>query len=179
MQNNFIFIVFNTQQKSIRLLATALLFLNGLVFLYFYYQTNHRVIFAVISLSILLLSIIDASKKKSAGWTIHFLGIALVNIAWILTGYFWLALIMTALSYLAENSARHKTFFISEQQIKISNFFFKTYQWIDLQNVVLKDGLLTLDFKTNKLLQVNISSEINPQQEQEFNEFCQHCLKNI
>lgn len=176
MPTNFTFIVVNTQQKSIRLLATALLFLNGLIFLYYYYQISHQLIFLAIAVIILLSAFVDALKKRSASWTIHFVGIALVSIAWILTGYFWLAFVMSALSYLAENSARHKTFFISKQQVKTSNFFSKTYQWIDLQNVVLKDGLLTLDFKTNKLLQVNISSEINPVQEQEFNDFCQHCL---
>jgi hypothetical protein len=47
-------------------------------------------------------------------------------------------------------------------------------EWKELNNVVKKDDLLTLDFKTNKLLQVEISKAEG--QEEEFNRFCQRQL---
>jgi len=42
--------------------------------------------------------------------------------------------------------------------IKKTGFPFKKYQWNQLLNVVLKDNILTLDFKNNKLLQAEIAT---------------------
>ena len=49
-------------------------------------------------------------------------------------------------------------------------------EWTQLTNVIKKDDLLTLDFKNNKLLQVQvINSDLIS--EHEFNQFCQEQLK--
>jgi len=49
-------------------------------------------------------------------------------------------------------------------------------EWNQLTNVIKKDDLLTLDFKNNRLLQVQvINSDLI--REHEFNQFCQHQLK--
>ncbi|OYY22402.1 MAG: hypothetical protein B7Y69_06810, partial [Sphingobacteriia bacterium 35-40-8] len=49
--------------------------------------------------------------------------------------------------------------------------------WEELNNVVIKDGLLTIDFKNNKLLQKEIQSGSNAKDEQDFNEFCRNKLQ--
>ena len=38
------------------------------------------------------------------------------------------------------------------------NFPWKKYNWDELSNVILKDNLLTMDFKNNKLMQAEIAS---------------------
>lgn len=50
------------------------------------------------------------------------------------------------------------------------------YPWSELTNVVLKGGLLTIDFKTNKLYQKEIQDRVSKELEQEFNDFCQQQL---
>jgi predicted neutral ceramidase superfamily lipid hydrolase len=45
------------------------------------------------------------------------------------------------------------------------------HSWSEFNNVVLKDGLLTLDFRNNKLIQLAVS-EVDLPPEQSFNEFC-------
>ncbi len=52
----------------------------------------------------------------------------------------------------------------------------KHYIWSDLSNVVLKDNLLTIDFKNNKLVQKETESAVTDKTEQEFNEFCKKQL---
>ena len=47
-----------------------------------------------------------------------------------------------------------------------------SYSWNEFSNIILKDGLLTLDFKNNKLIQVAIDEEKMTVDENEFNEFC-------
>jgi hypothetical protein len=56
--------------------------------------------------------------------------------------------------------------------ITINTLFKKKYEWNFINNIVLKDGLLTIDYKNNKIFQKEIEEEITPVLEKEFNEFC-------
>ena len=47
-----------------------------------------------------------------------------------------------------------------------------SYGWNEFSNIILKDGLLTLDFKNNKLIQVAIDEEKTAVDVNEFNGFC-------
>ena len=51
----------------------------------------------------------------------------------------------------------------------------KNYPWDQFNNIILKDNLLTLDFKNNQLLQLEPDSTANIN-EQSFNEFCKKYL---
>ncbi len=48
----------------------------------------------------------------------------------------------------------------------------KLYTWADIQNLVLKDGLLTIDFTNNHILQTPITSKDKQIDERAFNQFC-------
>ena len=53
----------------------------------------------------------------------------------------------------------------------------KKISWSDVANVILKDGMLTIDLKSNKLIQVVIDKDPALQiNEREFNLFCKECL---
>ena len=56
--------------------------------------------------------------------------------------------------------------------VAIQNIFTKHYTWAELGNVIIKDGLLTVDCKNNRLFQKETSDEITDQNEAKFNEFC-------
>ncbi len=79
---------------------------------------------------------------------------------------------------------------ISEKQVKfprelafddagiiINSLPKKTYPWSAVTNVVLKDRILTVDLKNNKLIQQETESDTTAAEEQEFNEFCRLKLK--
>ncbi len=63
------------------------------------------------------------------------------------------------------------------RQNKITHpWFIRPLLWNDLNNAILKDGILTIDFKNNKIIQQQIdelSASIN---EKEFNDFCKQQL---
>jgi hypothetical protein len=61
----------------------------------------------------------------------------------------------------------------------INTLFRRRYDWTDFNNVVLKDGLLTLDFKNNRLLQKEVleDDDEDDADEDEFNDYCQTRLK--
>jgi hypothetical protein len=56
---------------------------------------------------------------------------------------------------------------------------FKTiiFPWSELENVILKDNILTIDFKTNKIIQVEIVETARMIDETEFNLFCKERLQ--
>ncbi len=53
----------------------------------------------------------------------------------------------------------------------------RIYKWADMGNVVLKDGILTLDFKSNKIFQSELKENETPVDEQKFNQFCTEQLQ--
>ena len=59
-----------------------------------------------------------------------------------------------------------------KEEIVINSFPSKHYQWQNIKNVVLKDNILTVDFKNNKILQKETESDVSSETEKEFNTFC-------
>jgi hypothetical protein len=62
--------------------------------------------------------------------------------------------------------------FSGETIIITRSLFKKTYNWADIQNAVLKDNLLSVDFKNNHLLQIEIVTDNIIIDENSFNQFC-------
>jgi len=50
-------------------------------------------------------------------------------------------------------------------------FHLKKHDWAGFSNIILKDNLLTLDFKNNKVLQLELDNSVKID-EQQFNDFC-------
>jgi hypothetical protein len=66
----------------------------------------------------------------------------------------------------------------SSDRVVINSLIKRSYDWTAFNNVVLKDGLLTLDFKNNRLLQKEVMEDDEEDaDEDEFNDYCQSRLK--
>ena len=57
-------------------------------------------------------------------------------------------------------------------EIVFNSFPKKILLWPNVNNVVLKDGLLTIDLKNNTLIQKHVNDPVEKQVEHEFNDFC-------
>ena len=67
-----------------------------------------------------------------------------------------------------------------EGGILLNTLIKKKFSWHSLQSVILKGGLLTLDFKDNKLIQKEVLDEDEPDApEDEFNDYCRSKLVNL
>jgi hypothetical protein len=68
----------------------------------------------------------------------------------------------------------------SPEGVVLNSLFKKKFPWNSLQSVILKDGLLTLDFKNNKLFQKEVLDDDEPDaDENEFNDYCRSKLVNL
>jgi hypothetical protein len=65
----------------------------------------------------------------------------------------------------------------TDNQVVINTLIRRRYSWYDFNNIVLKDDLLTLDFKNNRLLQRETIDEEGDADEDEFNLYCEQRLR--
>lgn len=95
-----------------------------------------------------------------------------LSIPWLATEHKWVFIVDILFVILNIISARKLIVTIKNDNIIFPSFPKKTIQWQQLNNLILKDDLLTIDFKNNKLIQQKISEASSTIDEKEFNEFC-------
>jgi len=89
-----------------------------------------------------------------------------------LANYYWLPGIgMIGLTFLFVQAIRPITILFSSTTIKFNTFPARTYSWKELEQVILRDAILTLNFYNNRFIQhaVNLPVHFNTA---EFNQFC-------
>ena len=110
--------------------------------------------------------------KKNEGSPYLYAGFFLSFLTWLQIGNYWIAMFIFLLEIFYQLSKKIVVANFSEKKIVYSSIPKKIIEWRELNNVILKDGLLTVDFKNNKLLQSEIVNPIQAVNEKEFNEFC-------
>jgi hypothetical protein len=94
----------------------------------------------------------------------------IAGLVWTKMPYFeWLVVIFVLLAILEYQAKLSPEIGFSPDHVVFNRLLKKKYQWQDIDNVILKDGLLTIDLKNNKLFQKEIDSGENEASEQEFN----------
>ncbi len=100
----------------------------------------------------------------------------LAALVWIKMPYWqWLAFIFIVLALLEYQAKYSVEIGFSDTHVIINSVFKKRYSWREFTNIVLKDGLITLDFANNRILQRDIEDDEDEDEadEEEFNEYCQ------
>jgi len=100
----------------------------------------------------------------------------MLAIAWAMING-WFTLLHLLLSFLdtISTSALHVS--INNEGIIYPSFPEKKIAWDELQNVVLKDGILTIDFVNDTLLQADVDTDNTTTDEIVFNQYCREQLK--
>ena len=111
------------------------------------------------------LLICNTSKQKFSFGSGYFFvfGVASVIDIW------WLGITDIILFLLSSIALIPFVLTFTSTEVKKAGLPFKKYQWNEFSNVILKDNILTLDFKNNKLLQAEIATKNS--NEEAFNTF--------
>ncbi len=133
-------------------------------------------------LGILVLLVIDffTTKKREININQKFefdLLLWWVVFYWVIFEQYWIAAacFLVFLAYLSQK--KFFKIFFSASNISLNSFPKKSISYTQLQNIVLKDGLLTIDFKNNKIIQASIITSLpTVDDEASFNQFCQQKL---
>ncbi len=90
----------------------------------------------------------------------------------------WISFIYLIASVLEKQVKFPQEIAFDHEEIVINSFPKKRHYWNEIKNIVLKDGLLTIDFNNNQLLQKMVDADVSSQTENEFNAFATMQIKN-
>lgn len=100
-------------------------------------------------------------------------------VIWLLFFHFYIigavSLLVAILYFIAK---REMDVIVAADRISYPSFPPKNIAWTELNNVILKDGLLTIDFKNNKLIQQLIDDN-TAIDENAFNQYCREQLDSV
>ncbi len=91
----------------------------------------------------------------------------------------WISLIYLIAAMLEKQVKFPEEIAFDSEEIVMNTFPKKRFNWGELNNIVLKDGLLTIDFKNNKLIQKELDETADEKVEQEFNLFVQEKISRL
>lgn len=169
--------------KRIDRISQILLFLAIIVFVSTSLQNWHsastssmiRLIAAAFIAIYWLYCRIMANKKDRVPY--YRLGFSIAVIGWLtLFGVSkWAGVI--ALFYLIAAFLERQVKFPEEIGVDTSGITFnsfpkKSHKWNEVNNLLLKDNIITIDYKNNKIYQKEIESDVDDEIEKEFNQFC-------
>lgn len=96
----------------------------------------------------------------------------IAGLVWTKMPYFeWLVIVFAFLALLEYQAKRATEIGFADDHIMINKLFKKKIRWNEIDNVVLRDGWLTIDFKNNKLFQKEIDTGESEASDEEFNEW--------
>lgn len=168
----------NKKGKIYSTISTLIIVLNFVLFVYIGIAAKTNSLYPFAGAALLLLSfLLQRVKIRSRGNKFDFL-FGIVIITWLFMQWYWPAIANLALYSLYSITARPFVVVVAQAGITYPSFPKKTYTWNDFNNVILKDGLLTIDFKDNKLIQQLVEPKSATVDEKEFNDFCTGVLRN-
>lgn len=170
----FEIILKNEKIKSYRTMALIVLLINLAVFtlMFFYDAYRYEAASAIFLTGIYILMRLYFIKKYQQGNYLDQVLIFVLAGCWFgLQNYYMVAALIIVGVFYHLALQKIQLLFTPEKIIKL-NFPKRDYLWNVFSNVIIKDKILTLDFKNNHLLQVEIEEPKNIN-ENEFNLFAQ------
>ena len=88
----------------------------------------------------------------------------------------WLVFVFAALGLIERQAKFPLEIGFSDKQVVFNSLLKRKFEWTAFNNVVLKDNLLTVDFKNNTVFQKETIDDDGDAEEEEFNIYCQEQL---
>jgi hypothetical protein len=177
----FVIILKNEKLNSYTFLGWLTIALNFFAFIYVGIRSYEGILalpfYAAGLLSVIFLFKMISSREDVESDTLS-LSFSVAIIAWIVLQFYWIAVAIFILFLFEDISRRKLTVIVYDDRIVYPSFPKRVIEWKDINNVVLRDNLLTIDLKNNKIFQNEI---LSPASEMEFNSYCEakiQALKN-
>jgi hypothetical protein len=144
----------------------------------FYFAATHLSLTAVpllLMLAIMIVVLIFSLRRTTeSGFPSFFWTIVVGALCWIiLPGGFYIGTMFLLAALLEKQSHIPVEIGLDASGITFNHFPTKSFEWRLIQRCLVKDGILTIDYRTNRLYQREISSDILPEDEKELNAYCE------
>ncbi|MDR3712490.1 MAG: hypothetical protein P4L51_06720 [Puia sp.] len=191
MQHQYVVTLRRDSEKYIDRISVGVCSFSLTVFVYAQLRSGHFSLFLTLSSALLLTGILLNAKRgqntrnqqehapKGFPGTRYRNWLLLAGITWIGMPWLqWIAILLFVLAFLEYQARYPLEIGFSDDQVVVNTLFKKTLRWSAFNNVVLRDGLLTLDFKDNRLFQKEVLEDGEEDAgEEEFNEYCRGRLE--
>ncbi len=182
MRYEYIVILKRDNEKYIDSISFCLCFLSVLAFVFEQFKTKHFDYFLSFASAIIIVGIVYNFISIKQGKKVRYrTWLLITGLCWIDMSYLqWLSAIFFILAFLEYQAKYPLEVGFSNNEIVINTLFKRRFPWSDFNNIILKDGLLTLDRKNNKLFQKEVLDDDEPDaDEDEFNNFCRLHLAKV
>lgn len=165
--------------RAVDIISQLLLLLFMIAFFRYVWAIglSHALLVSIIPLLIAGLWLYNLALPK--GNIVYYrLPLVIAGLGWLMLpiGWQWLAAIYGLLSIVERQVKFPDEVGFSPEKIVRSTFPRKTYQWVDIDNVMIRDNLFTLDLRSNKIIQKELETPVGKALQNEFNEYCQKQL---
>lgn len=175
---DYVVTVKKQSQKVFSLISVLLLIFGVAANLYFYFIASYIqyqwLVPAVIA-TIIFIAGYEIIRSKQGDYIISFSrALLLCGVAFVfgpLHSFLFGALYLMA-AFLERQVKHPLEFGFDKNGIILNSFPSKQYEWGEVINVILKDGILTIDLKSNRIIQRETEDTVTAEMEKEFNEFC-------
>ncbi len=174
----FEIILKNDKIKSYRTIALIILLFNLAIFTFLLFYDAFRAVAlsSIIALALYVLLRWYVFKKQNAANFFDEFAFFIPAMCWFGLHSYILMIVLIIMGFLYRFSLQQFKFVFTSEKVMKLNFPKKEFDWNSFSNVILKDNILTLDFKNNKLIQAEIEKAQNVN-ETEFNQFAQSKLR--
>src|SRR6185312_203056 len=174
----FDIILKNDKIKSYRHIALIILLLNLAIFIYllFYDRYRYEAASAILLIGIYVFMRLYFIKKYKQGNYLDQVLLFVLAGCWLGLQNYLMVTALVILGNLYHLTLQKIQFVFTPEKITRFSFPSKEYDWNLFNNVIVKDNVLTLDFKNDKLIQAEIENQKSVN-EQQFNSFARSQLK--
>lgn len=165
--------------KNVDRMSQFMLFVSIVSFVYSAIKGiyPHPALIIAISASVLSWWIFCVFQRKRGVLPYYRLGLLFASWGWYLQPNGLIIAGVFLIAALFERQVKFPSEIAFDEAGVVLNTFPKKYiAWAELQNVLIKDNVLTIDFKNNKLVQKDINEPVTASIEAEFNAFCSEQL---
>ncbi len=167
----------NEKIRTYHIITLLVVILNVLFFMYSLFDSSQRKS-ALISLAFILIYTIYRYYKTKKDYNIFFFDEWIYFLLMLLWVDNYLAAFICMILFLSYTISLQKIIYSFDTLvIKQKVFPWRKHQWNELSNVVLKDNLLTIDFKSNKIIQGEIANIAI--KEEDFNDFAKKQVSDL
>lgn len=170
--------------KSYKRIGWIIIFINIIILFYLSLFAANKLMASGSRATLILLALTFAVRYFLKRKKTRFLQVNIdvfflfLMLGWIGTQQYWLSAVMGVFYVLSGITQRKFIASFSSEKIVYPSFPVKNIAWTELNIVILKDGLLTIDFKNDRIIQQSVDETITVTNEQEFNDFCRQQLAN-
>lgn len=176
---NFVITLKNEKLKTYTTISWLMIMLNVAAFIYMGIAKKSTLDSLPYFSAGLLISIFILRwviKRETIENEMISLAFSVAIITWIIIQLYLIAAVVLLLFIFQEISRRRLVVLVFEESISYPSFPKRVIEWKELNNIILKDGLLTIDLKNNRVFQNETESVVY---EPEFNEFCQSRIQSL